>query len=292
MESILLKAIKDGSGNYTGIGELTPAEIAVLTGDLKFADGTLQTTAYVPGSEPVQSVFGRTGDVVAVAGDYAAAQVTLDPTNISGVDATDVQLGMEQLASLIASSVNGLIFMGLLGFNDADPAAPDAAGPSHYYIFNTEGERTVGQAAGATILIGDWLVYHKASSSWKHLAYSARTQTAVSTSYDPAGNVYLTGTDVQAALDQVEAELVNIDGRLDALEAAPGGVSSFNTRTGDVVPAASDYDAVQVDFAPTATILATNVQAAIEEVDAKASAMVSVLPFFDTNGVSKPIPLA
>lgn len=288
MESILLKAIKDADGNYTGIGELTPDEIAILTGPLRFADGTEQTTAATAAA--VASVFGRTGAIVAVAGDYDAAKITLDPANIAGVDATNVQLGMEQLGTLIMQNAADLVFMGLLGFDDADPAAPAQPGPTHYYIFNTEGTRTVGDAAGKDIKIGDWLAFHRPSSKWIHLDYSARTATAAGTSYDSTGNAILTGADVQAALDQVEGELVAIDGRLDVLEAAPGGVTSFNTRTGDVVPAAGDYTATQTTFAPTADIAATNVQAAIEAVDAKVAAMA--LPFFDTNGVSKPIILA
>jgi hypothetical protein len=284
MESLLLKVIKDALGNPTGLGEFTPAEVAVLTGDLKFADGTVQTTA--AGAQAVESVFSRTGAIVAVAGDYDALKITLDPTNIAGVDATNVQLGMEQLGTLIMSNAADLVFMGLLGFDDADPAAPAQPGPTHYFIFNTEGTRTVGDATGEEIKIGDWLVYHRPSSKWIHLDYSARTATAAGTSYDSTGNTVLTGTDVQAALDQVEAELVAVDGRLDVLEAAPGGVSSFNTRTGAVVPAAGDYTAAQTTFAPITGITATDVQAAIQQVSLKA------IPFFDTDGVSKPIPLA
>jgi hypothetical protein len=284
MESLLLKVIKDALGNPTGLGEFTPAEVAVLTGDLKFADGTVQTTAATAGA--VESVFSRTGAIVAVAGDYDALKITLDPTNIAGVDATNVQLGMEQLGTLIMSNAADLVFMGLLGFDDADPAAPAQPGPTHYFIFNTEGTRTVGDATGKEIKVGDWLVYHRPSSKWIHLDYSARTSTAAGVSYDSTGNTVLTGTDVQAALDQVEAELIAVDGRLDVLEAAPGGVSSFNTRTGAVVPAAGDYTAAQTTFAPITGITATDVQAAIQQVSLKA------IPFFDTDGVSKPIPLA
>jgi hypothetical protein len=284
MESLLLKVIKNGTGDPVGLGEFTPDEVAVLTGDLKFADGTVQSTA--AGAQAVASVFSRTGAIVAVAGDYDALKITLDPTNIAGVDATNVQLGMEQLGTLIMSNAADLVFMGLLGFDDADPAAPAQPGPTHYFIFNTEGTRTVGDATGEEIKIGDWLVYHRPSSKWIHLDYSARTATAAGTSYDSTGNTVLTGTDVQAALDQVEAELIAVDGRLDALEVAPGGVSSFNTRTGAVVPAAGDYTAAQTTFAPITGITATDVQAAIQQVSLKS------IPFFDTDGVSKPIPLA
>lgn len=292
MESILLKAIKDVNGNYTGIGELTPDEIAVLTGPLKFADGTEQTTAATSGA--IDSVFGRTGAVVAVANDYTALQVSFDPTNVDAMDATNVQSAIEQLGSIVKETAADLLFMGLLGFNDADPAAPVQPGPSHYYIFNTAGVRSVGDATGVTVAIGDWLAYSRTDSKWVHLDYAARQATAAGTTYNPGVvarvNVYLTATDVQGALDQADAALGAANTRIDNLELAPGGVSSFNTRSGAVMPAAGDYTATQTTFAPTATVLATNVQAAIAEVDAKVVAIA--LPFFDTDGVSKPIPMA
>lgn len=45
------------------------------------------------------------------------------------------------------------------------------------------------------------------------------------------------------------------------------GVTSFNGRTGNVLPAASDYDADEIDFTPAGNIAATNAQTAIEELD-------------------------
>lgn len=295
MESILLKAIKNANGDYVGIGELTPDEIAVLTGNLKFADGTEQSTAYVAGEGgAIDSVFGRTGVVVAVAGDYDAAKIDFDPTNIDGVAATNVQGAIEELGAIVKETASDMLFMGLLGFNAPDPAAPAQPGPTHYYIFNTAGTRTVGDATGKVIAIGDWLVYHRTSSKWVHLDYTARQATAAGTTYNPGAlpkaNVSLTATNVQGALDQADAELGAVNTRIDNLEAAPGGVTTFNTRTGDVMPASGDYTAAQTTFAPTATVLATNVQAAIAEVDAKVVAIA--LPFFDTDGVSKPIPMA
>ncbi len=77
--------------------------------------------------------------------------------------------------------------------------------------------------------------------------------------------------------------------KVDGVIAAPGGVASFNTRTGAVMPTAGDYTGALVSFAPTADILGTTVQAAIVEVDAKIGGLT--LPFFDTDGVSKPIAL-
>lgn len=288
MESILLKVIKDGLGNPTGLGEFTPDEVVALTGDIKFADGTVQSTAAVSGA--IDSVFGRTGAIVAVAGDYDALKVSFDPTNVTGMDATNVQSAIEQLGSIVKETASDLLFMGLLGFDDADPTAPVQPGPSHYYIFNTAGTRTVGDATGRVIAVGDWLVYHRVTSKWIHLDYSARQATAAGTTYDPGvtarANTYLTATDVQGALDQADAALGAANTRIDNLEAAPGGVSSFKTRTGAVVPVAGDYTATMTTFTPVPGITATEVQGAIAALSLKS------MPFFDTNGDSKPIPLA
>jgi hypothetical protein len=288
--AILVKPIKNGA-NVVALGELAPGDVAeLMDGGLKFSDGTIQTTAAVT-VDGVTSFNTRKGDVVAAAGDYDAAKITLDPTNINGVDATNVQLGIEQLGTLITETASDLLFMGLLGFDDADPTAPVQPGPSHYFIFNTAGTRTVGDATGVTVAIGDWLAYSRTDSKWVHLDYAARQATAAGTTYDPGSplekaSVYLTATDVQAALDQADAELVALNTKVDGVIAAPGGVSSFNTRTGAVVPAAGDYTAAQTTFAATASITATDVQGAIEEIGLKA------IPFFDTTGASKPIPLA
>jgi len=288
MESLLLKVIKDGLGNPTGLGEFTPDEVVALTGDIKFADGTVQSTAATSGA--IDSVFGRTGVVVAVAGDYDALKITFDPTNVTGMDATNVQTAIEQLGSIVKETASDLLFMGLLGFDDADPTAPAAGGPSHYYIFNTAGTRTVGDATGKVIAVGDWLAYHRPTSKWVHLDYSARQVTAAGTTDDPGvaarANTYLTATDAQAALDQADVALGAANTRIDNLELAPGGVSSFKTRTGAVVPVAGDYTATMTTFTPVPGITATEVQGAIAALSLKA------IPFFDTDGVSKPIPLA
>jgi len=276
--AILVKPIKNGE-DVIGLGELAPGDVAEVTdGGVQFADGTVQTTA---ATNAVASVFGRTGAVVAAKNDYSAAQVSLDPANVEGIDATDVQKGFEQLSTLITSTGAGLVFMGQLAFDAEDPTPPTEA-PSHYYIFNTDGDRPgVG-----LVQAGDWLVYNLQTSEWVHLAYENRTVVASQVGYDAerTANVYLTGPDVDAALDQTDAALVGLDGRIDAVESAPK-VDSFKGRTGVVVPVAGDYTAAQTTFAPAGGITATDVQAAIVEVGAKA------IPFFDTNGTARPIPL-
>lgn len=276
--ALLIKPIKDVEGNVTGLGELTTTDVAEVTaGGIQFGDGTIQTTA---ASNAVASVFGRTGAVVATKNDYSAAQVSLDPASIDGIDAVDVQTGFEQLSTLVSGTANGLIFMGQLAFDAADPTPPTVS-PSHYYIFNSSGDR----AGVGAVQAGDQLVYNLQTSEWVHLDYTSRQFVASQIGYDGAGNTFATGPEVDSALDQLDAALVGTNDRLDALELAPGGVSSFNTRTGAVVPAAGDYTAAQTTFAPAGGIVATDVQAAIVAVNAKS------IPFYDTNGALKPIAL-
>lgn len=65
----------------------------------------------------------------------------------------------------------------------------------------------------------------------------------------------LTATDVQGAIDEVAGALPDTV------------VNSFNSRTGAVSPAASDYDADQIDYDNSVSgITATDVQAAIDEI--------------------------
>lgn len=72
----------------------------------------------------------------------------------------------------------------------------------------------------------------------------------------------LVATDIQAAVDEVE-------GRVDTLESVDY-VNQFNSRTGNVVPAASDYDADQIDYDNTASgLTATNTQDAVDEIEGR-----------------------
>lgn len=67
--------------------------------------------------------------------------------------------------------------------------------------------------------------------------------------------------------------------------AAGGGVTSFNGRSGIVVPAASDYSAVLVDFDNTSnSFTADDVQEAIEEVQGNVSTLSSSLATVATSG--------
>jgi len=93
-----------------------------------------------------------------------------------------------------------------------------------------------------------------AAGRWELIASFEAATSASAVTYDNVTSG-LAATTVQAALDELE-NLVTT-----------GSVLSFNGRSGVVVPAASDYDASEVDFAPAGSIAATDVQAAIVELD-------------------------
>ena len=333
VSAILIKPIRDIEGNVVGLGELVQGDVAIVPGPLEFQDGTQQNTAYVP-EDNVTGFAGRKGAITPQTGDYTGSQVVLSPL-VGG--ASNVQDAFAVIGNQVSSIQGATKYAGTLGFNDADPAKP-AAGTSitPYYIFNTAGKRTVGDAAGKDVEIGDWLAFNSTANKWELLPYSARAALAKSTAYDSQGNKVLKGTEVQTALDQADAALDTLNTKVAAAEAADY-VNTFNGRKGDVVPADFDYNAVQIkafsvgpitkstqvqgalneleraivelqqtagsssaldahinatadahdasaiSYAPVEGVAATNVQDAIQEVAMKA------LPFFDTNGASKPI---
>jgi hypothetical protein len=68
-----------------------------------------------------------------------------------------------------------------------------------------------------------------------------------------------------------------------SLGSPAGGIDSVFGRTGDVVATASDYDAVQVDFTPAGSLASTNLQDAIEELDALVVAALALKQALNAN---------
>jgi hypothetical protein len=67
----------------------------------------------------------------------------------------------------------------------------------------------------------------------------------------------------------------------------PTGVTTFNSRNGNVLPAAGDYTATQITNTPSGTIAATTVQAALNELDTeKQATLVSATNIKTINGSS------
>jgi hypothetical protein len=323
VSAILIKPIRDVEGKVVGLGELVNGDIAIVPGPLEFQDQTQQTTAYIP-EENVTGFAGRKGAVTPQTGDYTGSQVVLSPL-VAG--AANVQDAFAAINNQVSNIQGATKFSGTLGFNSADPAKPAAGGAIvPYYIFNTAGQRTVGDAAGVAVEIGDWLIYNDGTAKWAHLPYSARVATAAGTTYDANGNKILKGTDVQAALDQADQALGIIESQVQNIEGR-NYVNAFNGRSGVVVPTDGDYAAVQVRTYGVGPILKSaevqgslnqleaaivqlqeSTEGALSEVTAADVAYTPVegvkstdvqaavqevankaLPFYDTNGTLKPI---
>ncbi len=93
--------LADGSGtsghfyivSVAGSQNLGSGSISFAVGDWALYNGTVWQK--VPSSSAVSAVFGRTGAVVATAGDYTATQVTNTPAG--GISATTVQAAIDEL---------------------------------------------------------------------------------------------------------------------------------------------------------------------------------------------------
>lgn len=108
-------------------------------------------------------------------------------------------------------------------------------------------------------------------TAWLASALSTETANSIADQFVQKGGDTMTGPLILSgdpAVDLGAATKQYVDDNI----GGGGAVDSVFARTGDVVAATSDYDADQVDFNPAGTIAATNVQAAIEELDSEKSA--------------------
>jgi len=224
-----------------------------LEGELKVdsADNQIKSTLgsasrVVTTNDQTQTLENKTIDATAATGNNTlsadSSDIVYDNT-ISGLAATDVKAAIDELQTGLENqneaseidydnTTSGLAASNVQAAIDEVEGRVDTIESSYVESFNT---RTGAVVPAASDYDADQVDYDNATSG-------------------------LTATDVQAAIDEVE-------GRVDTIEGATY-VNSFNTRTGDVVAAASDYDADQIDYDnATSGLAATEVQAAIDEVD-------------------------
>lgn len=90
----------DGNALATGALYFNTAE-----GEMKVYNGSTWQVSYNPSSGVVNSVFGRTGAVVAATSDYAAVQVDFTPAG--SIAATDVQAAIEELDTETTAALAG-----------------------------------------------------------------------------------------------------------------------------------------------------------------------------------------
>lgn len=93
----------------------------------------------------------------------------------------------------------------------------------------------------------------------------------------PATGAYIIGAEVVAV---VNGSLVTL---LTSAAQPVAGVTSFNSRTGAVVPQASDYDAADIDYDNTLSgLTATDVQSAIDEINSNVPDLSNITTLYNS----------
>lgn len=213
-----------------------------------------QINALVTG---VSSVFGRTGAVIAVSGDYTAAQVTnaADKSSVTKQSFTAGLSGVDFTATGITGAVSTTRYAG--GTTSGAPVAGTFSVGD--YVVTLDGSMWIATASGTP---GTWV----AVGSRNNLVPSVfgRTGAIVATSGDYSTNLvtentnlYFTDARVRATaltgLSITNSAITSADTVLSAFGKAQGqinamvsGVSSVFGRTGAVVAATGDYTQNQI----------------------------------------------
>jgi hypothetical protein len=237
---------------------LVPSGAVTIT-DL--GSGSIQISATGAGFATVASVFGRTGAIVAVSGDYTKAQIT-------GLAVTDVP----QFAGTILASSSG----------DVNEYVSRPAGNAGQKIYETagsirwtmgvNGDTESGSNAGSNFVLVRWtdaggflgvpIIVDRASgrttleaatiSSFGAGVVLSSAGGVLSSGNVPAANLpgatASTLGAVQLAVGQTSTTLAKVatTGAYGDLSGLPTNVTSVFSRTGAVVAASGDYTAAQV----------------------------------------------
>jgi len=198
VDSWYTPASHEGTGGAAHAAVTTTTNGFMTSADKTKLDGI---TSYVV------SFNGRSNAVLPATSDYDAIQIDFDPSS-TPLTQTNVQAAIDELVNGIIAALQGnLKYQGTIGFNDPDPTPPAPNTFADVYLFNTEGLRTVGDAAGTYVYIGDWLVWDDTDQLWQVIPFSQKTVIATAVVYDPTGRVYITSTDVQGALNELDTAL-------------------------------------------------------------------------------------
>ena len=225
------------SNGTTAVWEMQDAADVSFTPSGTITASTVQTaieeldTTISSIDVPVDSVFGRTGTVVAEAGDYNADQITVTP--FADVTATDVQTALEELKADIDAFVD----------TDNQSAAEVPFTPSG--TITSSNVQDAIEELDASISAIDAPVDSVFGRTGAVVA-EAGDYNAAQVTVTPFSDI--TATDVQAALEELKAD---IDAFVDT----------------------DDQTAAEVSFAPTGTLSSTTVQTAIAELDTTVSAL-------------------
>ena len=218
---------------------ISPVQISqggATTGQLLRWNGT----SWGPGNDTVSSVFGRTGAIVGVLGDYTASQVT----NVAAgnIAATTVQAALNEL--------------------DTEKAAVSHA---HAAADVTSGTLSTARLGSGTPTASTFL---RGDSAWFAVGWN-------DVSGKPSTFAPSTHSHPLADLSQSAAtsgQVPSWNGTAWAPTTISIPVSSIFGRTGAVVAASGDYTASQVTNVAAGNVAAITVQAAINELDTEKAA--------------------
>jgi hypothetical protein len=255
------------AGAFTFSSPSSPA-LAQEVGRVTAKDATSGAINFVlPGNVPsgaVDSVFGRTGAVVAAASDYDADQVDVTPAG--NIAATDVQAALEELDTEKAAT--GHNHDASYADIDGDVLDVDFT-PANYTPDASPAEASDVDDLAAHLKGVDTAIGNKADSGHNHDAdYAAIDGDVLDVDFTPANYTPDASPAEASDVDDLAAHLKGIDTAI----GNAGDVDSVFGRTGAVVATASDYDANQIDFTPAGDLAATDVQAALEELDTEKAA--------------------
>lgn len=259
------------------------------------------------GGGDVTSVFGRTGIVVPVVGDYNASLITNAPAG--GISAVTVQAAIDELETekeaAYAAGTTGQYYRGDKTWQTLDKTAVGLSNVDNTSDTNKP-VSTAQQAAldlkqnldadltaiGGLTPTNDDIIQRKAGAWTNRTMAQLKTDLALTATDVSLGNVTndaqvklstaTTKGDIYVATGAATVVRVGVgtDGHVltansgvsagvdwQAAGGGGGSVSSFNSRTGAVVPANGDYTATNITNTPAGTIAAITVQAALNELD-------------------------
>jgi fibronectin-binding autotransporter adhesin len=223
------------------------------TNKLMFWDGTAEYAV-----APVESVFGRTGAVVAAAGDYDANQIDNAPAGT--IAATEVQAAINELDSEKVAKAGDTMTGSLNIDNEQELRLSEADGSGANYIgikaLTTLGANytltlpgTAGSASQVLTTDGTGLL------SWTSLAAVGESNTA--------SNQGVGGVGTFDAKSGVDLQFRNINAASNKVSVA---LDAGNKEI-DINVNEANLDSAVIPNTAAGTIAATNVQAAINELD-------------------------
>lgn len=242
------------------------------TDDFELYDVAGTWSQYPEGA--VSSVFGRTGDVVAVAGDYDATEITYDNTT-SGLTADQVQDAIDEVVVDLDSKADASHTHAVTDLDDIATdsiVGRDTAGTGAPEVLTaTQARGILNVEDGAQVNVVD-SVHGRTGDVIAAVDDYAFSQIGSVPEARLLGRT-TAGTGVTEALTATAARsFLNVE---DGAES--NDVDSVFGRTGAVVAASGDYDADEVTYDNTTSgLTATEVQSAIDEIVAASGVVTSV----------------